>query len=550
MTTTLDRAAHVREAPPSEPSRPLAGTWQLLRLALRRDRITLPIWLLVLGLMPAAGAKAYDSLYPTIAERGALTGAMRGNASVSLLYGPPFDLSTAGGWTAWRYGTLLPLFLALVCVFTVTRHTRQEEDTGRQELLSSAVVGRYAPLTAAVLVSALTSVVIGLLNAGSLTGAGLDAKGSLAFGVSLALSGCVYTGVVAIAVQLAEYARTANGIGTAFIGVTFLFRAVGDSATDASWLSWLSPIGWATQTRPFAGERWWALGLPVAATVLFIAAGYALLPRRDVGMGLVPARPGPRAAASWLRSSWALAWRLQRGALIGWTIGFAVMGALFGSLAAGVGDLVGTSEQTRQIVERMGGASGLVDAFLSAMAGMLGMIASLYAVQATLRLRSEEVAFRAEPLLATRVRRLAWAASHLVFALVGSAVLLAASGVATGLLHGARVHDLSGQLPRVFEVTMAQLPAVWVVTGAAVLLFGFVPKLSTVAWGVATVFLAVSLFGPMLQLSDAVMDISPFQHVPKLSHDGVAMAPLLWLTGIAVVAVGAGLTGFRRRDIG
>ncbi|WP_106181440.1 ABC transporter permease [Prauserella shujinwangii] len=546
MTTTTTRDRPVRV----ERRHHLAGTWQLVRLALRRDRIVLPIWVLVLGLMASAGAGAYETLYPTQAERESLTAVMANNPSVSLIYGPAYDLSTAGGFTAWRYGTLVATFLALACIFTMTRHTRQEEDTGRHELLASAVVGRYAALTASVIVAGLGSLATGLLITVSLMGAGLPAAGSVAFGASTALVGFVFIGIAAIAVQLAEYSRTANGIASAVLGAAFIVRAVGDASADGSWLSWLSPIGWATRVRAFADERWWVLALLVAAAVVLTGAGYFLLPKRDVGMSLIPARPGPAAAAPGLRSPFALAWRLHRGALIGWTVGFALMGAMYGSLAAGIGDIIGDSEQSRQMFERLGGADALVDAFIGMTALMVAMIASLYAVQSTLRMRAEESAVRVEPLLATRVSRLGWAASHLVFPLLGTALLLAVAGFCTGLLHGLRVGDVGGQLPSVLGATMAQLPAVWVVAGLAVALFGFLPKAATAAWAVAAAFVLLSMFGPILQLNQAVLNVSPFQHVPNLPAAEFTATPLVWLTVLAVAFTGAGLAAFRRRDIG
>ncbi|GAA1980994.1 ABC transporter permease [Amycolatopsis minnesotensis] len=526
-----------------------SGTWQLIRLALRRDRVVLPIWIVVLGIIPAGTVGTYESLYPTVESRAPLTAGLGANPSVNLLYGPAFDLSTAGGYTAWKYGTILPLLLALACVFTVTRHTRQEEDTGRLELLASAVVGRYAALTAAVSVAGAASLVTGLIMTAGLLGVGLPAAGSVVLGLGAALTGWVFAGVAAIAAQLAEFSRTANGIGSAVLGAMFLIRALGDSAKDVSWLSWLSPIGWATQLRSFAGERWWVLLLPLAAAVVLTGIGYALLPRRDVGMGIMPTRPGPATAARSLASPFALAWRLHRGVLLGWVIGFAIVGGVFGSLAAGVGDVIGGSDQTKQIVERMGGSAGLVDSFVAAILGIFGMVASLYAVQATLRMRSEETALRVEPLLATKVGRLRWAAGHLVFAVLGSALLVLVAGAASGLFHGLRVHDVGTQLPHALGAAAAQIPAIWVVAGAAVLLFGFAPKLSSAGWAVAALFLAISMFGPIANASQVVLDISPFSHIPKLPSAPFTATPLLWLTGVAIAAFVAGLTAFRRRDI-
>ncbi|MTD58452.1 ABC transporter permease [Amycolatopsis pithecellobii] len=529
---------------------PFAGTWQLTRLALRRDRVVVPIWVVLIGIVPAAAAGSYAQFYPDAASRASLTAGASGNPSVALLYGPAFDLSTAGGFTAWRFSTFLALFIALACIFTVTRHTRQEEETGRQELLSSGVTGRYAALTAALAESGLAAFATGLIATAALLAAGLPAAGSVAFGLGVVLTGWVFSGVSAITGQLVEYSRTANGLACAVLGVAFLLRGVGDSAKDIGWLSWLSPLGWPAQLRSFAGERWWVVLLPLATAVVLGAVAYWLLPRRDVGLSVFPARPGPAAGSARLRSPLALAWRLHRGLLTGWAAGFAFAGALFGALASGIGGLVGDSAQVRESFERLGGASGLVNAYIAAIAGIFGMIAAVFAVQANLRMRSEETAFRLEPLLATGVGRLRWAASHLVFSLLGSALLLAVAGTFAGLLHGLRVHDVSGELPAVLGATFAQLPAVWVVAGISVLLFGFLPKYANVSWSVASLSLALALYGPVLRLPQPVLDISPFTHVPKLPSASLTATPMLWLTGIALVTLIFGLMGFRRRDVG
>ncbi|MDT7726283.1 MAG: polyether ionophore transport system permease protein [Actinomycetota bacterium] len=546
MTATLERLP----APPSGPSHSFVGTWQLARLALRRDRIVLPLWIVILSVIPSSNAGAYDTLYPTVAERAALTASIGANPSVAVLYGPAFDLSTAGGYAAWRLGGFMALFIGLMAVFTVTRHTRAEEDTGRAELLASTVLGRYAALTSAVLVSGAASLLIGLISAAALAGAGLPAAGAFAFGLSTAFAGLVFTAIAAVAVQLAEYSRTANGIGAAAVGVAFLCRAVGDSTVDTKWISWLSPIGWAQQSRPFAGERWWVLFLPLVATVLIGAVAYTLLPRRDFGVGILPPRPGPAVAAPGLRTPLALAWRLHRGPLIGWTIGLAVCGAVFGSIASGIGDIVGDSDQTRQMLERMGGSSVMTDTFLAAMVGVFSMTVSLYGVQAALRMRSEETSNRVEPLLSTSVGRLRWAASHLVFAFLGSAVVVLVTGITMGLANGMRTHDVSGSVGDMVLASLVQLPAVWVIVGVTVTLFGVLPKAAPAAWGVAGAALLISMFGPVVNAPQAILDVSPFSHVPKLPGQEVTATPLAWLCGIALAALGAGLVAFRRRDIG
>jgi ABC-2 type transport system permease protein len=545
MTATLSRA-EAEVAPAHE----LAGTWHLTRLALRRDRVVLPIWIVLLSIIPASTVKTFTQFYPTVADRQALQAGANTNPSYALLYGPPFDLTTAGGFISWRMCGFLALLTGLMVVFTVTRHTRAEEDTGRAELLASAVVGRYAALTSAVLVAGGASVLIGLIQCGSMVGAGLPAAGSFAFGASEALSGLVFTAVAAVAVQLAEYSRTANGIGTAVVGAAFLLRGAGDSTVDARWLSWLSPIGWVQQVRAFAGERWWVLLLPVAFALLVGAIGYWLLPRRDVGVGILPPRPGPARAAASLRTPFALAVRLHRGPLLGWTIGMAVVGAVFGSIASGIGGLVGSSPQAQEIMVRLGGSEALTQAFLAAMAGLFAMVASLYGIQAVLRMRGEETAIRLEPVLATSVGKLRWAAGHLVFAFFGTALLLLAGGLFMGLANGLRTGDVGGSVGDSLAGMLVQLPAAWVVVALAVTIFGLLPGFSAAAWAVGSLALLLSLFGPVVNLPQAVLDVSPFQHPPKLPGQELVATPLVWLMAVAVVALVAGLVGWRRRDVG
>jgi ABC-2 type transport system permease protein len=546
MTATLSRPANAEAAPAHE----LAGTWHLTRLALRRDRVVLPIWIVLLSIVPASTVKTFTQFYPTEAARQALQAGANTNPSYALLYGPPFDLTTAGGFIAWRLCGFTALLVGLMVVFTVTRHTRAEEDSGRAELLASAVVGRYAALTSAALVAGGASVLIGLIQCGSMVGAGLPAAGSLAFGASEALVGLVFTAVAAVAVQLAEYSRTANGIGTAVVGAAFLLRGAGDSTVDARWLSWLSPIGWVQQARAFAVERWWVLLLPVALTLVIGAVAYWLLPRRDVGVGILPPRPGPARAAASLRTPFALAVRLHRGPLLGWTIGMAVVGAVFGSIASGIGGLVGSSPEAQQIMARLGGSEALTQAFLAAMAGMFAMVASLYGIQAVLRMRGEETAIRLEPVLATSVGKLRWAAGHLVFAFFGTALLLLAGGVFMGLANGLRAGDVGGSVADSLAGMLVQLPATWVVIALGVTIFGLLPAYSAAAWGVGALALLISLFGPIVSLPQAVLDVSPFQHPPKLPGQEFAATPLVWLLAVAAVALAAGLVCWHRRDVG
>jgi ABC-2 type transport system permease protein len=530
-----------------------AGTGQLLRLALRRDRVVGTVWVLGLFVFAFSQAASIISLYPTQADLDRLArtaGGIGANPAVVALQGPAYDASTYGGATAWQLVTPWTFLIGLMSILLVTRHTRQEEETGRAELVSAAAVGRYAWLTSSLLYVLAANLVLAALTALGFVAVGLPAAGSVALAVACGLNGLVFAGVAAICVQLTEYARPANGIAFAVLGVAFLLRAIGDTAGELSWLSWLSPIGWAERFQPFAGERWEVLLLPVALLGVLLAAAAALLVRRDLGAGVLATRLGPADAAPWLRSPLALAWRLQRGALTGWMVGAAVAGLSFGVLAQDMVQFAAEDPETAELLASLGGSGSIADIYLAAILTWIGMLAAGYAVQATLRLRSEEAEQRAEQVLATATPRVGWAGSHLLVAAGGAALVLATGGLLAGLAHGLRSGDLGGELPRVLAGALVQLPAVWVMAAIGAALFGLLPRLVVaVTWAVLAVVLSITMFGEALQLGQWLLDLSPFAHLPKLPAAEFTVTPVVWLLAVAAVLAAAGLAGFRRRDL-
>ncbi|QFZ21805.1 ABC transporter permease [Saccharothrix syringae] len=530
----------------------MTGLGPLVRLALRRDRLLLAAWVVALVGITLATTSAVGELYGTAESRVRLGATAGVNPAFLALLGPLHDASTAGGVLAWRWGVFGALLVALMSAFLVTRHTRAEEEAGRLELVGSAVVGRHAPLAAAVVTAVLVNALVGGLIAVGLVGLGERAAGSFAFGAGFAAVGLVFAGVGAVAAQLPESARAANSAAGAVLGLSYLLRAVGDAAGDRgpTWLTWCSPLGWFEHTRPFAGDRWWVLAVPLGVTALLVATAAVLVTRRDTGGGLVPARLGPAHAPRSLSSAFGLAWRLQRGVLLGWALGLFVLGAVYGAVARGVEEMLADNPAMRQVIGRLGGSGGIVDVYLASILGIVALFGSGFAVQAVLRLRAEESASRAEPVLATAVRRSAWVGGHVLLAVVGSAAVLAAAGLGAGLVHGLRVGDVGGQVARLVGASLAHVPAVWVVAGLALALFGLVPRLATASWAVLVAFLVLGQLGPLLELDPWAMDLSPFTHVPKVPGAEVTAAPLLWLALVAAGLVAVGFAGFRRRDVG
>ncbi|ATO79919.1 ABC transporter permease [Actinoplanes sp. SE50] len=521
----------------------MTGLGGLLRLILRRDRVILPLWVLLLGLLPRVYLTGFEKLFATDADRLNYAHLSAANAGFVALYGP-LSGDSMGELVVWRAG-FLPVMIGLAALLTVIRHTRAEEEAGRSELIRATVVGRWAPFAAALLVTLTGCLIVGVLVTVTMIGGGLPVAGSAAFGAVFTLSGWLFAGVAAIAAQLTSGARGARTIAVLALGVSYVLRLGGDISAQGDGrlgrLSWLSPIGWVQRIFPYGADDPWPGLLALLGTGATVAVGARLLARRDLGSGLIADRLGPAHADRALGSPFGLAWRLHRGPLLGWTAGFGALGLVFGGVGTSVVQLSRESSGVSDVFSRLGGSGTVTDAYFATTAGLCGLVISLYAVQAALRMRDEEQTGHAELILGTRASRVGWAAGHLLFVLLGPVVALAVEGLLAGLAFGE-----PGRVP---AASLAQAPAVWVLGAIAVLLVGALPRHSAAAWGSVAICLLVLLVGGLLGMPQWVLDISPFTHVPQLPAAGFTVVPEIVLILIAALLSGAGLTALRRRDI-
>jgi ABC-2 type transport system permease protein len=292
------------------------------------------------------------------------------------------------------------------------------------------------------------------------------------------------------------------------------------------------------------------LALPVAVFAAGTGLAFALAARRDLGAGLLPDRPGRPQAPAALRGPLTLAWRLQWPSLAAWAAGFAVLFAVCGAAGKGIGQLVGTSGALRTEFTRLGGQSAIVNAYLAGLMLLAGIIAAGYGVMAVLRLHAEESGNLAEPVLAGTTGRVRWGLSHILVAVTGMALLLVIGGVATGLGYGVLAGNTGHEVAALLSAGLAQLPAALVIAGLAAAAFGLAGQASVaVGWTALGIAFALNILGAAIQLSHWVLDVSPFTHIPHLPGGTVSATPLIWLTGIGLALIAAGLAGLRRRDV-
>ena len=215
----------------------LTATSALVRFILRRDRVRIAVWIIAIGALMLTTVASVKGLYPTQASLDRAAAAAEDNPAVLALNGPPYGLRTLGGRVAFESGSFGLVLVGLMSVLMIGRNTRAEEESGRIELVRAAVVGRYATMTAALIVVVLMNVAVGVVVALGLIG--LPALGSIVFGAEFTVLGLVFAGIALVAAQVTENTRVVYGTGGALLGFAFALRAVGDS-TDGT-LSWLSP---------------------------------------------------------------------------------------------------------------------------------------------------------------------------------------------------------------------------------------------------------------------------------------------------------------------
>ncbi|HHT29856.1 hypothetical protein [Petrimonas mucosa] len=298
-----------------------AGTGKLLKLYLRRDRIVLPIWtllpvFLIMGQM--SFTKAMPDWQVFLAE-------LSQSPVTSAILGPIVPLSLEGA-ILWRGMVQASIALMFGAALTLIRHTRTEEASGRNELLLGRPIGRYANLTAALLLCCGGSLLAGLLTVAVLLGSGFAGNGSLVAGMTLVACGCIFAGVGGLCAQIFEHSASARGVVFGAYLLTMVAMVINNMRGGATCWAWLAPQAWFRITIPFGENQVWPLLVFIVFSALLMMLSYLLLVRRDMGGGLIAQKEGSVAASPRFNSPMALAWRQQKGSILVWVIGMAWLG--------------------------------------------------------------------------------------------------------------------------------------------------------------------------------------------------------------------------------
>jgi ABC-2 type transport system permease protein len=533
-----------------------ARTGMLTRFGLRRDRMRLVVWIIILaGLMVTAAAEL-DTVYGTQNEIQAIVNTLKSPGMVSLFGAFALEGRVS---TAQVFANEMLLFMALAQIIMnfalAVRATRAEEDSGVTEMIRAHAVGKLAPLAAAgfelLLVNSLIGVLYGLgLSAGDLPGA--DPGGNWLMGLALAACGLMF-GMMALAVaQVADHAGSATGIAYMLFGITFLVRMITDVENPD--YTWWSPLGWIEKTLPYTDNNWIPVGyMALAAAALFLIALYANL-HRDMGAGALSTRPGRRTASPILAGPATLFLRLVRTTVIAWILGVFAVGAMYGSIFGTIGDILKTNPTMQQVFGKAAVNSAnhtILLNFLGLLTIIFAVLAAIPAIQMMNRLKKDESKGLLEVIYAKPVSRTRQFFTCLLTGMVSGALVFLA-GLGGTVVTGNSV--LKSEAERItgsefWTAFWGMLPAILVMVACAALLVGWLPRLTGVLWlYLAYGFIALYL-GNLLQLPDWAKQLVPFGWPPEVPVHDVNGATFWWMIALSIVLVIAGLIGYRHRDL-
>jgi ABC-2 type transport system permease protein len=518
---------------------PFTGVASLLRLALRRDRVRLSVWIAVLTLMMVYAPNAVKLAYPEEPQRLARVNLLKTPAGM-MLGGPMFGGNETDLGAMMANELMLTLIVAssILAITTVIRHTRAEEENGVAELVLSSVVGRYARTYAALILVGGVNAVLAVTMTLAMASTGFAIVDTAAMCLGVTGVAMVFGAVAAVTSQLWRQARTATGAAMATLALAALVRGVGDVINNSgSALSWFSPIAWAQQMRAFVDVRWWPFALLVVLTLALMVLAAWLESRRQYDDGNIPST-GERPNARPIRSVFGLHLTLQRGQTIGWAVGLFLGGLAFGSMTKSVLD----AAKDNPLIARVLAAQGN-DGVYTTMTQFLAAAATAYVVGAVMRVYSDEESGLGEAVLARAVSRWRWLFTAVASALVGSIVLMFFAGLGNGLGAGITLGE-PATIVRLTLAALAYVPAMAVLAGVGALAVAL--RHAWIGW-LAVTFVVLSLYlGALLRLPRWLIDLSPVGRTTVPMH-----FPVVALTVMVVVAAVLTLVAgwiYRSRD--
>jgi ABC-2 type transport system permease protein len=505
------------------------------------------LWVLGILAMLVGYAGTLPEQYPTEADRLLMAEAISTPAMTAMLGSVYYleDGSFSHGALYSAYMTVwAAAIIALMNILHVIRHTRQDEERGRIEVIRSLPTGRLSNLSATLTSAVIINIVIALLTGlglGSLGVEGIGTEASLLFGILMGATGILFATVTAIFSQLSANPRTAASFSYLFLGGAFILRAMG-AIRESNVLTNISPLGIITQAKVFTEDLWWPVIVLLLVSILAAALAFWLCSVRDMGEGIIAAKLGRKDAPPFLKNPEGLAWRLLRMPFIAWAFIMLFLGMSFGSLMGDMELIIESNELWQTISE--GDPMRLTTFFVLA----LSILSTIPVLQFMLRARSQEAQGYAENILSRSSSRYGQLRGYFSIAAISCLVMPFAS--AFGLWSaGYAVMENPIAFSDFLSACFVYIPAMLGVLGVAVFLVGFLPRFTTLVWAYFGYGFAVLFFGPLLGLPSWFAKLSPFGHIPNIPIDEHNVGTTIIITLLAAIISVVGFVGYRNRNM-
>lgn len=526
-------------------------TGRLVRFVLRRERVMSAVWIVLLSAFSIALAPMLAQMFDAPARQALLV--TIDNPAMIAILGPIYGIDnyTAGAMYFNMMIQWLLLTVAVMNIFLVTRHTRNDEEHGRVDMVLALPTGKLSNLSAVMVTALIVNLLVALLSGLGIAAMGVESmglNGSLLYGAAIGVTGLVFAAIAAVFSQLCVTSRGAIGLSVLTLGVFCLLRGAGDVENEI--LSYISPLGLAQRTKAYVENNWWPIIVLFMETLAITAAAFVLNHIRDIRQGFIPEKRGKEHASWYLHSPYGLAFKLLLMPFFGWIIGMYVIGISYGAILG----TIDTFAETSDFYAMMIGVNpdfSIAEMYVSMVTSIMAFFAVPAVLMMVLKLRSEEKDGHYENVLSRAVSRESYMTSYVILGVLLAVLIQCAS--ALGIYSAAAVilPDSQTLSPGyLLKANLVFVPALWFMLGLTVLLIGTAPKMTPAVW----VYYGFSFFVIFLGrlpdfIPEWVQKLTPFGYIPILPVDEIHYGTLMILTGAALIMISLGITAYRRRDI-
>src|SRR5699024_9085692 len=188
------------------------------------------------------------------------------NPAITVMLGPGYGLDnyTDGAMMAHFMLVFTAIATGIMGILLTARHTREDEEEGRIEMIRSLPVGALSPLTSTFIIVTITNIILSIavgLGLYSLGYETIDLAGSMLYGASLGAIGIFFAALTGLFAQLTSNNRATVGFAFCFLIIAYIVRGIGDVGNEV--LSLISPLGLILRTEVYVNNYWW----PVLVTL-------------------------------------------------------------------------------------------------------------------------------------------------------------------------------------------------------------------------------------------------------------------------------------------